>query len=607
MIVLMSALLWAAVSCESGAGDPDLFDPGSGPPEWIVWDVPGTDPGPDAVDAVEADETNDGIVDDPGTPDGDVSGDKGPDDAETDPGGTAGAAQVSPSLIDFGYVTLGRTVKAALQVRNTGTAPLEVRRFVLDGPDAISLSAGVDAKVVAGKREYALEPPVEVLPGQFHGVEVFLTPVADAEVYGELTVHTSDPASPNGLVVHVLGNRRRACARLIPGNLDFGTIVVGEPLEKRVEIESCEQLDLELHAIDLDAAALAAGFVLDARDLPDQAFPSPQNPLMVPSGTRAILHVRYNPASPTPTDEDGAPVIVRGQVSVSGNMFSGGEFLPVQGAAVLEPCVVPRISLDMAGDVSIGTILRFSGLGTSSPFGNVAAWNWTVSGPAGHGGAMWPSSDIPEPLFVPGVAGPYTFSLQATDDAGNPSCSTAERAVTVLPGNRAVFLVSWKPVNPFTPIPPRMGPDVDLHVLHPNAADVYDMPWDCCWENPDPFKDVWAPPDRPWCDDRVRMTSQNEDGSVPEVVVAGMDCRNAAPDGHFRVRVHFYDSFGYGDVRATLQVWAGGTQVYATTQRLASRDLWEAGSLAWGTNVFTAPATPVIRPGYVYPPVGAAQ
>jgi len=169
------------------------------------------------------------------------------------------------------------------------------------------------------------------------------------------------------------------------------------------------------------------------------------------------------------------------------------------------------------------------------------------------------------------------------------------------------------------------GPDVDLHVLHPNAGNPltshnpdadgdglpypwYDVPWDCFWYNPTPQKggtDGWDPDaPAPWVDNAVAMTYQSDDGYSPEVVRIGLECSTGRV---YRIGAHFFDDHGYGPVTATLQGYVNGVLAQTQVQALNPLDRWNAATLTCGTNAVAA-VTPTdvfpnySNPGFVLPP-----
>ena len=203
--------------------------------------------------------------------------------------------------------------------------------------------------------------------------------------------------------------------------------------------------------------------------------------------------------------------------------------------------------------------------------------------------------------------------MAAITPAVSPCCALAltagacPLAVDATAAEVATFILTWKSVNPLTPVPPFTGQDLDLHFLHPNAAGVdadkdgkpdgyYHLPWDCFWYNAYPNWD--NPQPTIWHDDDARLLYDNVDGTGPEVVVMGLDC---APGNDYRFGVHFFSDHDYGPVVATIQAHVSGTMVWEGQATLKDLDLWTAGVFHCGPDNVTGVPGPLIKHDYVNP------
>ena len=91
----------------------------------------------------------------------------------------------------------------------------------------------------------------------------------------------------------------------------------------------------------------------------------------------------------------------------------------------------------------------------------------------------------------------------------------------------------------------------------------------------------------------VSLVSMSDDGMLPEAVV--VDLQKCVKDRRFRFGVHYPSGGGYGNVVATMKVYASGTGLLDRDVVLAPGDLWDAGSITCGDSV--APTTVTEVPG----------
>ncbi len=575
------------------AWDPGPWDPGFDP---------GVDPGSDPA-AIDPGIT-DGTEHEPGV---DVGVDPGKDpgtDLGTDPGNGGGQVAISPGLVDFGFVRLGESAEATVRVQNKGDATLVLSRLQVLGTKRVTVDLEPEGVVTDDGIEYVPAAPIEIAPGASFVMILTFSPNQDVAIDGEFRVWSSDPAQPDGSGIFLIFNRKRVCARVIPSDVAYGIVTVDAVIDIPVQLESCGLLDLEVSSITLDTAGSAGGLSLNFDGFLDGVAPSPTVPAMLLSGKRATFRLVYAPQEPSPTSGDGKPVPLVAQVAIVSNAFSGGLYLPVSGAAVSTPCAVPVIDVIEDGDLFVGDLVHLSGSRSMSPFSAVDSWSWSVEGPAGAPVALLPYAALPDVVLPLGAPGEYTVSLQVDDADGNPSCSTASVTFRAIPALRALVALSWRPASGVA-VQPFNGPDVDIHVLHPNAAGPdrdndgkpdgwYDAPWDCYWANPLPDKADWGASD-PNVDDRVELVETSDDGLASEIIRIGMACPVAKT---YRIGAHVFDDGGLGPVDATLHIWDGRGGGMSTVQRLSELDLWEAATLACPAGTIVKPDSPVVKRGY---------
>lgn len=545
-------------------------------------------------------------------------------DVATDVHVPRGRITVIPYLIDFGFVPLGASARVPILVRNDGDAALRLDRFTTNGPTSIKLDVGFEPQVSGMKTTYVIDPPRNLKPGAtFEGAIVF-EPTAATEAYSEIRVFSSDSDYPDGYLAHATGNKTKPDVDLNPTSMDFGAAVVGTPQSRNLAITSNGGMNVKIRGVYPDQNALDAGYRVEFPEVE----PTVGTPVTLAPVQKLNVTVVYDPTRASPVDQIGRPIPEQGQIIVSGDMFNGNEFTRVSGYAVEGACTRPIIELlnesfaDGDGcpvdgldaetrntricrtaegyEVPTGTLLRLSGSQSFSPFGGLNSWTWSVTQPASNGGIFIPDNADVTPAFMVGAAvdgttPSYELFLDVADGFGHTACQQDSLKIVTRTEVKADVILSWTPVNPFTPVPPYMGQDLDLHFTHPNAGtdategdcdgdglndNWFDDPWDCYWLNPVTAKDLWGEA-LPWTNDRVSLRNDNDDGQEPEVLSMGLECPNGRK---FKVGAYFFDDHGYGDVFATVQVYVKGTLAYSQTQRLASSDMWYVGQLQCVTN-----------------------
>jgi len=612
--------LAGVLSCSSGGsnddGAPDTMGEDARAESIISKELPFQDLQGDVLD--EGTKDKDGVLEIPDNPDaGDLFGELN-DNGQTkdqgqETGPLSGKVKVVPYQIDFGFVPGGQEGKVPFAVHNVGTGALILEKFSLSGSPEISLIVGFDPKVLVDEIVYEIQPQVLLKAGaKFDGFAKFVALQSD-EVYAEMRVFTSDGEYPDGLQVHIVGNKVMPAIQFSPPVLDFGPVVVDETAEMEVLLDSAGDLPLSIFDVKLPTAAVQAGFSLDFSSFPGGVVPEVNSPLVLEPADDVELKVVYSPIVPNPKGADGIPIPGDFDLEVKANTFSQSEFLGLSGFAVDDDCAMPIVTVTEGMEIPVGTLLHLSGTSSYSPYGEIVEYKWSMSQPEGNGGFLIPNDAVAEPTFLVGVPGEYQFGLVVDDEMGKGTCQETTKTVSATASEVATFTMTWKSVDPIIPEPPFMGQDLDLHFLHPNAAGVdadkdgkpdgyYHLPWDCFWYNAYPNWDNKQP--TAWYDDDARLLFDNQDGNGPEVVVMGLKC---IPGNDYRFGVHFFDDHGYGPVEATIQAHVSGSMVWQGKATLSDLDLWKAGVFHCGTNTVEGIPGPVIKhdyenPSFVIPP-----
>ena len=143
--------------------------------------------------------------------------------------------------VDFGKIQIATTGTQLVRLRNSGTASLDVTSAQFtDAKFAVTnLPLSID---VNGEAELALT----------------FTPVdADLRVTGTVTLSTNDPARPT-VSLSLVGTGVAAAAVVMPNQLDFGDVYVGELKSVTVSLTNAGSNDLPVQDVRLDALVPAA-------------------------------------------------------------------------------------------------------------------------------------------------------------------------------------------------------------------------------------------------------------------------------------------------------------------------------------------------------------
>lgn len=531
-----------------------------------------------------------------------TAGDDGP---ELPP---VGMIKVVPAIVDFAYVPAGAQAKLPFQVQNVGGGALSVTRYTIKGSSALTLVVGFDPKPLSGGVvEYKVQPPKILKPGAAIDALVKFAPLGPEPAEAEIRVYSSDAQYPDGYPIFASGNTKTPCLRFSPDSIDFGVVVLGKPVEKVVKLESCGEVPVTVTSISLDAAGVAGGVTLGFDWFPNGQAPSPEMPLFIGGEEAYELKVRFNPAKLSAIGPDGKAIPQKFKVTAKDDSFLGMKTLDIQAVVVDKACVKTNITVAEGLKVSVGTLLHLSSAGSFSQFGAIVKHQWSVTmQPPENGGWLMPGPEAPAPAFMAGAPGDYEFRLRLWDEAGNPSCNEAVAVVNATSLQRATFVVTWESVNPIVdPVPPHLGQDVDLHLVHPNAVGpdlnedgkpdgYYDETYDCFWFNPDPS---WGVAPDPHIEDETRMIADSQVPPGPEVIEQGLVCQKKV----FKVGVHVFDDWYYGPIKAKLRVFVVGSLQYEAETELEAFDMWEAGRFDCGTGTFIPNPGPQVMKNYINP------
>lgn len=147
---------------------------------------------------------------------------------------------VAPDAMDFGPVMVGQSKSLTLTVKNVGTAPLMVTGVASDS--FVFTLSGI------------LTP--FTLPSQgSQTITVRYIPPDNNEHSGRLTIASNDPERPTVMVTLRGQGARGPSIRTTPDSLDFGSVAVGEAIERTLSIANEGDLPLTVSGVDTSASS----------------------------------------------------------------------------------------------------------------------------------------------------------------------------------------------------------------------------------------------------------------------------------------------------------------------------------------------------------------
>jgi hypothetical protein len=190
----------------------------------------------------------------------------------TPPGGTSPRLQVDPASLNFGGVLIGQSRTLSLNIRNGGTAPLNVSSVVSSSP-RFTVEAAL---------------PLNIAPGSIQQLTIRFTPSAGDNGTQTATLTVSSNDSLTGpVVVNVTGvgtttELPRVRIEVTPATLDFGDVNSGQ----------VRDLTIQIRNLGVDSLSVTSASISNSRfQLLNASFPL----AVLPSGL-AVLQVRFSPA-----------------------------------------------------------------------------------------------------------------------------------------------------------------------------------------------------------------------------------------------------------------------------------------------------------------------
>ena len=479
--------------------------------------------------------------------------------------------EINPLLVDFGTVSGEQEAVRFVTLRSVGKEALEIHRFGISGDgDFVVMQEEQAWRSTSGNEVLVeLNAPWRLEAGETRDIEVRYTPLGKSAGQAALRLLSNDPSAPEGHLILLRGGPPVGCISWSTESLDFGATIYGTKSDQSVQLLNCGTTTLSIESLDISGDS-AGAFTL-SEEAPESLEP----------GETWETSVSYAPTA----GSVGALGSLDVNVSWSGGTSSAS--ISLTGFVVVEDCPVAMVDISEQSPVAPGTIVHLSGLESYSPVNTVAEYTWSSEEPPGGLGSFHPNQSSPSPTFSAMLAGKYHFNLEVKDSEGKQSCVPASTMIRVAPEHALYIELTW-----FTPGDPdpydqgfAAGPDLDLHLSHPDAegqdldGDGEAEPWfdptfDCYWFNASPDWGPFSPP----TDDDPHLTIEDVDGGGPEAI--GFDIPESGAS--YRIAVHAWQDHGFGPSIATVRVYLLGDQIFQSQAvPLVMNDLWEVAEVTW--------------------------
>lgn len=191
-------------------------------------------------------------------------------------------SRLEPTVVDFGAVTLLRTVTRGVQIRNVGNEPCLIREGRLDA----SVSDPAFTLVEGGEQDVVLEP------GEAWTFVVAFRPRRIDSTAAVLQAQLSSSGPPI-VTVPLRGSGEASTLLFAPDEVDFGGQAPGCAGQQELRLVNPTQADVTLSALDVvNDSSGPAPFALT----PPEGF-DPMNGLTLVAGGSLSFSVRFAPAS----------------------------------------------------------------------------------------------------------------------------------------------------------------------------------------------------------------------------------------------------------------------------------------------------------------------
>ncbi len=292
--------------------------------------------------------------------------------------------------LSFGTVDVGKTATRTLTINNTGTAPLMVSNLTLPSGYSATFSGTIAAK-------------------GYQDVVITFTPTAVGAFNDIITVNGNQTSGTN--TINLTGTGFQVVKSInITGDLNFGTLTVGESSQKMLSIINTGNTDLVVSSI-----TFPTGF--------SGAFSG----TIAPNATQLVV-VTFKPTQ---------AIAFSGTVSVSANHNLGTNTLAISGNGTLAPTKVIAL---LPSQLEFGSLEINKTLQKAFTIKNTGNANLTINSliiPAGYsanytGGTILADASIDVAItFAPTTVGNFngTITINSNADSGMTSVTLTGTSV----------------------------------------------------------------------------------------------------------------------------------------------------------------------------------
>lgn len=318
--------------------------------------------------------------------------------------GTAPAVSLSPASVTFSGVSVGSTGTSAVQLSNSGTAPLAITSITASGT---GFSQGNNC-------------PGSLAPAASCQITVTFAPANAAPHSGAVTVQTNAAGSPHTVPL-VAGNVTAPAATLSAASVNFADVVVNTTASSSIRLSNTGSAALSVSSI-----TVTGGF-----------FSSPSNdcPSSLAAGASCVIGISYSPTSAGSHS---------GQLSILSSASTSPTVATISGTAV--PAPAPALTLSSTilafGPQAVGSqsapqavVLTNTGNATLSLDSVTVSGDYTLAGcTAGSSLAAGASCSLTV-VFKPAAGGSRPGAVQVASNApGGPHSISLSGTGTTSPG-----------------------------------------------------------------------------------------------------------------------------------------------------------------------------
>lgn len=284
-----AALLFSACSEDDASGS--ATGNGSGGPGKNCVDSYDCDPG-EICDPVS------GVCVSTDPPDGDLDFPDGAEDKEDSEGQLDGREiEVTPEMLDFGYVNYGEFKKVSLRVKNGDNAEQELKilnvRF-LSTEDMEEIDFSYELK--DPENDTLVTLPKTLQPGQFFNIDVTYEPTDEVPDTGEEILISSDDEDDSLISIELVPRYKgKPKLKVIPDPIEFGSAQVGSGTIIDIHLFNQPQDAEANNILKITSVTLSGNHLYDDAYTITPHFISEENPVYLAPNKNIDIELTFSP------------------------------------------------------------------------------------------------------------------------------------------------------------------------------------------------------------------------------------------------------------------------------------------------------------------------